>query len=193
MGFGQWCSPRCCTGYKYNVILPWVQEACLIDKCEGKKKKSDSTEYQCVSKYVSAPESHKAKAMLDGIWLWLILLMLKEGEDVEGATESVMSVSGLHREHQTNHQNICAEGEKKINWISESLFFVFPSVIFLHAPERIVFILSNTVYPWFSFSVPLLLCLFVINLCCCEPLLLCPVHLLSCGKNMQVSGSFLKT
>lgn len=112
MGFGQWCSPRCCTGYKYNVILPWVQEACLIDKCEGKKK-CDSTEYQCVSKYVSAPESHKAKAMLDGIWLWLILLMLKEGEDVEGATESVMSVSGLHREHQTNHQNICAEGKKK--------------------------------------------------------------------------------
>lgn len=147
MDFGQWCSPRCCTGCKCNVILPWVQEACLIDECKGKK--CDSTEYEFVSKSVSASESHKAKPMLDEFWLWLILLILKERENVEGATESV---SGLHRGYQTGHQNSCVERKRKSpEYLKVSSLF---SLCYLLACSwEKCFHLCKGAYPWFSFSV----------------------------------------
>lgn len=140
MDFGQWCSPCCCTGCKCKGKIFFTNV---------KEKKSDSTEYQFASKYVSASESRKAKPMLDGFWLWLILLVLKEREDVEGAA---MCVSELYRTYQTRHQNSCVGGkENHLNFWKSPL--CFPSVIFLHAPERMVSILRKGLYPWFSFSV----------------------------------------
>lgn len=149
MDFGQWCSPRCCTGCKCNVILPWVQEACLIDECKGKK--CDSTEYKFVSKSVSASESHKAKPMLDEFWLWLILLILKERENVEGATESV---SGLHRGYQTGHQNSCVERKRKSPEYLKVSPLCFPFVIFLPVPERNVSICAKELILGFHFLLP---------------------------------------
>lgn len=157
MDFGQWCSPHCCTGCKCNVILPWVQEACLIDECKGKK--CDSTEYEFVSKSVSASESHKAKPMLDEFWLWLILLILKEREDVEGATECVRATQ---RVSNRPPKQLCRE-KKKITWASESLLFVFPllsSCLFLR--EMFPFV-QRSLSLVFIFCC-LLLCLFVVCL-----------------------------
>lgn len=159
MDCGQWCSPCCCTGCKCNAILPWGQEACLIDECKGKK----NVIAQKINLWLSCTDIFWHIKLnwccMDSDCDWFFGSWRKQRMWEE--LHSLQCLCQGYTEGFKQATKIVCRGEKKNHLHFWKSPLCFPSVIFLHVPGRIVSILCKGSLSLVFIFCCLLLCLFV--------------------------------